>query len=597
MTMLGNALFMRRSIATCGGFAKKRPFCYNRSVNAIPFFVFFLGVGMAWSMPAGAPQFLANEPLPSVGLELPMMSHATQDPVQPPSVLRYRFRQGDREWTEDRSPMAELWRSAQTVGIWTDRKGNRMELGLARFALPPALADQDVAQDTFERVASDETYAITEKSSPSELAVWMGHFAGCAIADEPRRMPVNQMRLSAVWEFPMADPAVRAYAFRLNPQHAGQAKARKEWFALVVRLVEPPRANDPDWDRRLRTDVLANIRFTGLYEHNRFETDKAKRRVRASGAPTELLEDDERLRARASVEHLDDWWYMDSEHYVLLSDDPGAEGSADRILGAVEAMRPRYEALVPRFRKTIDATGVIRLFRRGPDFERYLTDGSRDAGLGVSRTAGIFDGRRRELIVRPVEKGSLGDVAGILRHEAFHQYLFSAWGGIEASPWFNEGSAEVFETYQPSGSKWSAPENETYAAFLEQVARGSDDWLAPVLSMLFQDHDGFYSTENVSFRSGSRIYSIHPGYAFAYGIMEFLYFGAPSVRGRPYKNILPTYFEELERTRDPVAATLAAFQMGPDGRKQDFVKRFADDLRTFWKAESARKEARKARIP
>ena len=80
--------------------------------------------------------------------------------------------------------------------------------------------------------------------------------------------------------------------------------------------------------------------------------------------------------------------------------------------------------------------------------------------------------------------------------------------------------------------------------------------------------------------------------------MYFLHRGAPLVRNQPWKDVLPTLYRSLYETpRDPIGATCAAFRLGPNGADTAFLEKFAADLRVFWRASSARQNARNAKLP
>ncbi len=530
------------------------------------------------------PEFRDAIPVEELGLELPGLSGAKQLPARPVQVLRYKWSDGTREWFEERSSMDELWRTRQTAGAWEDRSGNSLTLARVLCKLPPQYAGSDVTQETFESVLRDPDQSLAREASESELAAWIRAFAETAPdpARKPARIQTNPGRIAEGWIFPCADPRVRALALRLVP--ARSADPPCAWYAVVLRLAEAPSGDA--FDRDLRLSFLGGIRLGRAPAGGaRF----AKQRERLTQGCPPAREDEARRRARDSVALLDDWWHMDSENYILLSDDANAARRGDTILLMLESLRPRYAALVPPFRRTIGQTSVVRVFRRREDYVAYV----RESGilLDPGRSAGIFDGGRRELVISPVERNWSVDVNGTIRHEGFHQYLFAAWNGAQASLWFNEGTAEVFESYEPKGrDAWRAAENEHHAKRLESLARALPDakWRDLVRWLLFADALAFYRPPDGD---------VNRSYSLAYGAMFFLYRGAPAVRGEPYAKVLPTYFEEMERHGDCNRATAAAFEMGADGSDTRLLDRFAKDLQAFWKNEGARRAARNAKTP
>lgn len=553
-----------------------------------------LAVQPARAMQKNAPRYADVQELPAIGLVLPVMPAAKQTPAAAVEVKMYRCRLGDREWTENRYDACELWRREQTAATWIDRHGNRLLLAKALMRMPSGLPERDVTQDVYERLAEDDSFAIAPDADPSVLSAWVEDFTGVRAVDRPIPMQVNPMRLCRVFEIPMQDDKMRAYVFRLNPRAHDASSRPRHWFALILGSSEAPRKGDRDWDVRIKNELLAGIRTSGLYERAKAEQRASKRKVRASGAPADLVDDAERARARRSVEVLDDWWFMDSENYIMLSDDSSTDRTADAILGELESLRPRYAALVPPFPETIEGTSIVRLFKTSDEYISYLVADGETTRRSAEGTSGMFIPSRRELVIRPFIRNSAQDVADVIRHEGFHQYLFSAWGGTPAPPWFNEGSAEFFKSYERSGRTWTIREDRISADYLQRMARENEDWYGIVRRTLFESYRQFYAHAAVSYDKGGARRTLHPSYALSYGIMYFLHLGAPSLRGDPYKDVLPAFYGAMEKTRNPEAATVAAFKMEKD---DDFLRRFARDLRDFWKTDAARRDARDARVP
>lgn len=553
-----------------------------------------LAVSSASAMQKNAPRYADVQELPAIGLVLPVMPAAKQVPPAAVEVKQYRCRLGDKEWTENRYDACELWRKEQTAASWIDRYGNGVTLAKVLMKRPTGLQEADVTQDVYEKIAADDAFAIGENADGAVLVNWIEDFAGVRSSGKPVAMQVNPMRLSHVIEIPLQDPKLRAYVFRLNP-HAHDASSHpRHWFALILNSAEAPRQGDRDWDNRIKNELLASIRTSGLYERAKADQRASKRKVRASGAPAKLVDDAERARARKSVELLDDWWFMDSENYIMLSDDSSSDRVADAILGNLEALRPRYAALVPPFPNTIEGTSIVRLFKTSDEYISYLTADGDMSEKEAGNTAGIFISSRRELVIRPFIKNSTQDVGAVIRHEGFHQYLFAAWGGALTPPWFNEGSAEFFKSYERNGQTWVIREDKISADYLQRMARENDDWSGIVRRTMFESYAQFYSHAHVSYDKGNSRRTLHPSYALSYGIMYFLYRGAPAMRGDPYKDVLPTFYRAMEETRDPNAATRAAFKMD---KTDDFFARFVRDLHEFWKSDNARGAARTARVP
>lgn len=538
---------------------------------------------------AAIPRFSEEIALPSAGIAFHGMSGAVQKPVKPPQVRRWRWTRGEEEWFDERSDATELWRSAQTIGTWEDRKGNELLVARASALLPAALSEKgDVTQEEFAAAFSSGDNEILPTASSETLSAWIEQWTGYAPEEKPQLLPIHPSRLAKVWEFRFSDPSLKAWIVRLNTAQAGSRKTPRNWFAFVLKLAIAPRPGDiRQIDRTLRSDLLGSISATGLAAAAAAAEQDAKMRVRTPmRGEGEPIMDDRRAQAHASIEALDEWWHMDSEHYVVLSDAPGGVRAADSLLSMLETLRKHYTAAVPPFRRTIESTSVIRIFRRDEDYLAYLADSNLE--MNPADTSGLFSGSRRELVIRPTVRGSTQDLGSVVRHEGFHQYIFSAWAGIRPSTWFNEGYAEFFASWKPkTDGKFEWTETGWEINTLERMAADEKlDWTQMLRFILLADQASFYNPP--VFRSSSN------SYALAYGIVYFLVRGAPFVRNKPYADILPTYIATMEETGDATQATLNAFRLGNQGSDTDFLERFAKDMRTFYKSESARRNARRA---
>lgn len=559
------------------------------NARAAAFLFFALAVPVLAAPTPPLPQFSGETTLASLNLAMPAMRGAKQVPAKPVPVGTYTWTRGDgTTWQDERSPAVELWRAAQTAGTWADRAGNELTLARAQFAFPTLPYDH-ASREEFDRAIADPALRLGPRAEPAALAGWAARYAGLGLRGEPAALPINRQRLSALWEIPLADPAARAYAFRFDPNHAGQAAAQSAWFVAIFRV--PAAATDAGGaDRALRNGFLAAIRALGRFS-GVAPDPKARPRARPDA---EIPDDARRAGARASIELLDDWWHMDSPHYIVLSDVPGGTAQADRLLGVLEALRPRYAALVPRFPKAEEPTSVVRFFRNDDEFVRYF-EGT-PLALAVTETAGFYDGGRRELVIRPARKewGGPEHMESTVRHEGFHQWLHAAWPGVDIPAWFNEGTAEFFESCVPrgAGGSFEWKEQEAAARWLEEWAKDRDaNWTEMLRATLLADQATFYNPPHFGGESWR-------SYAFAYGLMYFLHRGAPLVRNQPWKDVLPTLYRSLYETpRDPIGATCAAFRLGPNGADTAFLEKFAADLRAFWRASSARQNARNAKLP
>lgn len=503
-------------------------------------------------------------------LLIPILRDAHEVPRKPVALTRYRFTDSHDTWFEDHASGLEFWAESQFATGWVDPSGNVMTLALMTKRLPSALVDRHLTREAFNEVMDDTYLTLDRDSKIEELAVWMSHFSQLPVQGEPRVLRMNTSRLAKLVEFSFADTRIRSYAFRLNPLYPGQAQAPHGWFALVINFAH---LLDGDADRTIGRALLSNLKTTSAFEGTRARFAKKNR---SSSVDPDVQESLARDLARRSIHYMSTWWYMESKNAIMLSDHRTAERFAPQLLADLESARLYFEQAIPPFATATDMVGVVRLFENADDYVSYV--GDTVSGLDVTMTGGIFDGRRRELVIRPARNltaQSEGSLKSIIKHEGFHQYVFSAMGGITPSAWLNEGVAVFFENCEiDRNGKIQVNESKRHSAVLENLIKNpANDWELQLPAHLYLDYPAFYADPDVN-------------YALAYGLIYYLVRGAPFERNQPYANFLPTYLAELERTADPQQATQAALDQ-VDARKltRSFV--------TFWKTVKLRQDAKR----
>lgn len=515
-------------------------------------------------------RFQSEAELEGIKLILPLLNGSRENPHKPLEVLRYSVSNGAQTWTEDRIKAVDLWAESQFVAAWVDNRGNVMTLARMMKMMPPGLAGKEVTQELFLTAIEDETLNMGPDQDETALSGWMSDYSGLRVKGVPETLRINTSRLAKLLQFDMGDPRIRAYAFRLNPQYPGQAKAAHNWFALVLDLANAP---DSDADRVIGEELLGQIKTTSMFEGTRA---RPVANNRTKNKALVVRDDEVRTRARRSIEFMSDWWYMDSPNYIMLSDNNSAEQVALKLLDELERMRPFYAAGVPKFASAEDSVGVLRLFESEGDFVSYISDVN--LGMAPSQTGGIFSGSRRELVIRPTSRISSeqeGSVRSIIKHEGSHQFVFTAFGGVSPSVWFNEGFACFYENCEvSSGGRLEVNESERHSRTLENlIKKDVVDWEKVLPAFLKMSHAQFYAEPDVN-------------YAVAYGLVYYLMRGAPTQRNKPYADVLAVYRAELERSKDADQATEAAFR-GID------MKKFCGDFVSFWSASRNRQNAKR----
>ena len=529
---------------------------------------------MAHAAPPKKLRFQSVLEIAPLMLSIPAPFDLKDIPRQPPEVKRYRISNGADSWTEDRVATTDLWLEGQFVGAWIDPEYNYYTVSKITHKFPSAFDKRpEVMREDFQRLYENTDLTLDKNADISDLTLWMSHFTGMNMTAQPELVRVNTSRLARLYEFKMEDERMRAFAFRLETGYPGQAKAPPHYFALVLSLVSQP---DYDTLRVIRSDLLGNIGSPGAFAAKR-NPNFAKNRTKNPNL--RVIDSASRERAKRVIEYLADWWYKESQNYILISNNKMAEAIAETILGDLENLRPAFAKVAPPFADAEDMVGVVRLFNTEDEYVTYMSEA--DLGMGVERTGGVFDSSRRELVIRPTGSASSqteGSVRSITKHEGTHQYLYAAFGGVTPSAWYNEGLATFFEIceFERDGTV-KIKEAKRHADILENLVRDRDNngnWADILMSFASMDYRQFYAG------------NAEVNYALAYGLMYYMILGAPLEANKPFAKFLPTYHAELERTASRDQATAAAFGAID-------INRLANAFVEFWKSPKKRADALK----
>ncbi len=144
------------------------------------------------------------------------------------------------------------------------------------------------------------------------------------------------------------------------------------------------------------------------------------------------------------------WKAVDTDNYLIVHHTKN-NGLIRRIARDVEAMRSFYMELFPPT-GDVDRVSVLRLCQTKQEYHQYG---------GPPNTGGYWHPGNEELVLfdysytqrtlsraqKEAMKGrklSSKDSMLVLRHEAFHQYIFYAIGEFSPHDWFNEGYGDYF---------------------------------------------------------------------------------------------------------------------------------------------------------
>ena len=331
-----------------------------------------------------------------------------------------------------------------------------------------------------------------------------------------------------------------------------------------------------DWEEPACLEALKALAKTIRFSPLAADTAAKPRRTPNAAAPAperSAAYQDSRRRVIDSIRALKDWWYIETPHFIVVSNIARRKDVRD-IAEEAEEIRTVYEKLMPPPRE-IDAVSVIRVFDDRDQYNAYL-------GGGAEWSGGCWMAHKQELVFfvayeEVKDKKARSVIAKrTLRHELLHQYFFYALGHNTAPPWFNEGLAQYYEHLslksraRPAFHTEPDTENRALAAFAVSF------WNAAQLRRM--DYPEFQEFHDFTYNAV---------FAMMYYLMKGARLDAATAH---YAQIPVRYFNTLGRTKDPEAADRAAWE-GID------MERFDRDLRAFWKSRDRRKALNDDSLP
>jgi len=511
-------------------------------------------------------RFTEARVLPAIGLELRIMANSYEQPL--PALEQFAYSVGSRTAGAERVAMFDphaKWVAEQHAAEWHDPDGNELLVAVIRSPPPAPFSRAHVAPEEYARIRAPEVAPAVW--TPDMLARWVSAFRS-AVPDRADRPAVRPMRLLDLIEFSFsgADSNCLAYAFRLNPQATGQRDASPAWFYAGFRLgpgVDITRAR-----RAVRTRYLQYLGAAAKPAGRSAPSGPGPTAPSATAPPSAEWKAS-RDQAAQSIANLEDWWFIESENYILLTNMKGGmRPTARRLLGDLETLRQAYARLVPA-RVPITAVSVIRIPAGAPDYKQYV-------GPALEWSSGAWMPSRKELVIRSLEAMTTQPLRDQLWsttfHEGFHQYLHDALDQTDTAAWFNEGQAALFETADVRNRGVHLREDPVKVAILAAMLENRAPLLKPMLAL---DYQAFYGTNELE-----RMQHYTLAWAFAYYLRK----GVAAEQRSPYAGLMERYVENLWVSRDATNATGQVF----DAVDMDALEK---DFKNFWRSPARRKAA------
>ena len=513
-------------------------------------------------------KFLKTTDLPGIGLTLALMPDSQQRPVPSPRI--YTYTAGGTGVKTDAYCPVELWRHTQQMGMWVDADDNALVLARPTHVCPEGFAKKHVTRDRFDMKLA-ESARESSKWTGELLCKWVGDFAGMTnvVATAVNRRPFS---LSNLVEFSSdSKPANRlVYGLRLNPAAAGQRQATRDWFVVVFEinsLVDAQKARE-----QIEGVFFAKLSVPRASSRSTVHRKPVSCTRQVSDKSPEF--EASRRQAVASIQNMADWWYEETDNYVILSNlEKRYRRLADDLRDSVETLRAVFSAAVPP-RTEIKAVSVIRIFGSADEYVEYI-------GEQFKWSAGIWTPAKQELVIRPSEWGGSKDkqkqAMRVTYHEAFHQYVYFAFDRVPPSVWFNEGHAEFFKSVSMDNRGIIIQEDERAVRKLQELKAAAPGVLANLLALT---HSNFYSADEEQ-----RTFN----YAMSWALVYYLRKGTLVKGGAAYAGVLDRYMEVLWETKNERQATETAFD------NIDLVQ-LEHDFIEFWTSRNKRSLASRKRL-
>lgn len=505
-----------------------------------------LASALAAGLPALAavPQFAnTDENVAALGLNVKVFVKAESIPASTPNQRHFTYTRGSETRKVTKFDVREVWLMSQRGGVWRNKAGDTLTLARPTALLPKRL-DELEERDKIS-AAIQEGEAEFAESAKDLLYDWIADFAGLNVDKTAITSIKTGVSVAAAGQVETGDPRRVAAVFRMRTKDGGTGP----WNWVEFSLVDPISPKD--------AKALVSAFIKGVKVERQAMAPKSSAAATASHADDPRRED-----AKRAISGGGGWWWSENDDYIFLTNMSKSKGEAfiRDTQRTMSAMRKAYERYVPATKPV--GTGVVRVFSGHDEYRKYLSTFSADSAT-LMDSVGLWSPSREELLVEYREDKS--KTLETMRHEAFHQYLYYATGGVPHMTWFNEGHATLFENvrYNPGTGEVRVLCAGNRANW---VKRDPERIAAIIPTIITMSRDEYYSGD------------VNDHYVAGWALCYFLAKGVHKARGfEAYREVIPVYLKGLEEGLSPVEANERAWApvAGRD-LSADFLK--------FWKS-------------
>ena len=257
------------------------------------------------------------------------------------------------------------------------------------------------------------------------------------------------------------------------------------------------------------------------------------------------------------------WHAVDTDNYLIVHHTKN-QGLIKTIARDIEAMRLFYMDLFPPT-GVVDKVSVLRLCETKEEYHQY--GGPANSGgfwHPGNEELVLFDYSYTQRTMSEEEKERMGgrklsskDSMLVLRHEAFHQYIFYAIGEFSPHDWFNEGYGDYFSgaVVHPNTGRVRHIDPSSWRIHRAKDMCEFGKGFLPLEKILKAERAEFYNRSRVG-----------DYYAGAWSFIYFLKESKEAQQHPQWSQMLPTYFGAVKQH---YADELKQFGDKPDlGNKQ-----------------------------
>lgn len=217
----------------------------------------------------------------------------------------------------------------------------------------------------------------------------------------------------------------------------------------------------------------------------------------------------------------------------------------------IDSVKERVEAIRTVFVKDFgdrEATEfpVVRICKSTDEYHQYSNTG---AGVG-----GHFNPSSKELVLPCTKDVNINETWIVLNHESFHQFIWFRFGEVDPHSWYNEGTGDYYGGHRFKGAgKFELKALSSWAGGYDRVSIIKDavkrEVYIPIDKILRYSQGDYYNGPSTGgyYSHGLMCYS--EGWSIIYFLRQ-----GKEMKHTPWKaeweQILPTYFDTVEKTKD-----------------------------------------------